>query len=88
MSGLFRHKQLLDLQINNEQVLSKQLEATNDRFRVGEITRTDVAQAEAALGGCPGNAGDGGRQSADRSAARFSRLSVCFRPTTWSSHSR
>jgi outer membrane protein len=32
-------------------VLAKQLQATNDRFRVGEITRTDVAQAEAALEG-------------------------------------
>ncbi|HVY13881.1 MAG TPA: TolC family protein, partial [Rhodopila sp.] len=42
---------LLALQINNEQVLAKQLQATNDRFRVGEITRTDVAQAEAALEG-------------------------------------
>jgi outer membrane protein len=41
----------LALNVNNEQVLAKQLEATNDRFRVGEITRTDVAQAEAALAG-------------------------------------
>ena len=32
-------------------MLAKQLQATNDRFRVGEITRTDVAQAEAALAG-------------------------------------
>ncbi len=43
--------QILALNINNEQVLAKQLQATNDRFRVGEITRTDVAQAEAALAG-------------------------------------
>ena len=43
--------QLLALDINNEQVLARQLQATNDRFRVGEITRTDVAQAEAALAG-------------------------------------
>jgi outer membrane protein len=49
--GVIQAKELLDLQINNEQVLAKQLEATNDRFRVGEITRTDVAQAEAALEG-------------------------------------
>jgi outer membrane protein len=49
--GVIQAKELLDLQINNEQVLAKQLEATNDRFRVGEITRTDVAQAEAALAG-------------------------------------
>jgi outer membrane protein len=39
------------LQVSNEQVLTEQLKATNDRFRVGEITRTDVAQAEAALAG-------------------------------------
>ncbi len=43
--------QILALNVNNEQVLSRQLQATNDRFRVGEITRTDVAQAEAALAG-------------------------------------
>jgi len=49
--GVIQSKQLLELQVNNEQVLAKQLQATNDRFRVGEITRTDVAQAEAALEG-------------------------------------
>jgi outer membrane protein len=43
--------QLLALNVNNEQVLRRQLQATNDRFRVGELTRTDVAQAEAALAG-------------------------------------
>jgi TolC family type I secretion outer membrane protein len=36
----------VDLNINNEQVLRRQLEAAQDRFRVGEVTRTDVAQAE------------------------------------------
>jgi outer membrane protein len=49
--GVIQAQELLGLQINNEQVLAKQLQATNDRFRVGEITRTDVAQAEAALEG-------------------------------------
>jgi outer membrane protein len=49
--GVIQAKELLELQVNNEQVLAKQLQATNDRFRVGEITRTDVAQAEAALEG-------------------------------------
>jgi outer membrane protein len=49
--GVIEAQQLLALAINNEQVLQKQLQATNDRFRVGEITRTDVAQAEAALAG-------------------------------------
>ena len=48
-SGVIQSEQVLALNINNEQVLARQLQATNDRFRVGEITRTDVAQAEAAL---------------------------------------
>ena len=34
---------------NNEAVLKKQLDATRDRFHVGDLTRTDVAQAESAL---------------------------------------
>ena len=42
-------QQLLQLQRANEQVLGDELKAINDRFRVGELTRTDVAQAEAAL---------------------------------------
>ncbi len=49
--GVIQSQQILALNINNEQVLTRQLQATNDRFRVGEITRTDVAQAEAALAG-------------------------------------
>lgn len=42
-------QQLLALSINNAQVLKEQLKATQDRFSVGEITRTDVAQSESAL---------------------------------------
>ena len=48
-TNVIQAEQLLQLDVNNELVLNKQLQATNDRFRVGEITRTDVAQAEAAL---------------------------------------
>jgi outer membrane protein len=44
-----RDQALVEVNRNNEAVLRKQLEATRDRFRVGEVTRTDVAQAEAAL---------------------------------------
>lgn len=47
--NVIQTQQILQLNVNNEQVLNRQLQATNDRFRVGEITRTDVAQAEAAL---------------------------------------
>ena len=46
-TNLLRDLAVLDLQINNEQVLGRQLQATRDRFQVGEVTRTDVAQAEA-----------------------------------------
>ncbi|MBV9813702.1 MAG: TolC family outer membrane protein [Acetobacteraceae bacterium] len=49
--NVIQDQQILALDVNNEQVLAEQLRATNDRFRVGEITRTDVAQAEAALAG-------------------------------------
>lgn len=48
---VFRDEAVLNLNINNEQVLKRQLEATRDRFEVGEITRTDVHQAEARLAG-------------------------------------
>ena len=44
-----RDQTLVEVARNNEQVLRKQLEATRDRFRVGEVTRTDVAQAESSL---------------------------------------
>ena len=37
---------VLDLNRQNERRLERQLEATRDRFEVGEVTRTDVAQAE------------------------------------------
>lgn len=46
---VFRDQAVLDLNRNNEQVLKRQLEAAQDRFQVGEITRTDVHQAEARL---------------------------------------
>lgn len=41
----------LELQRNNVEVLEEQLRQTRDRFNVGEVTRTDVAQAEARLAG-------------------------------------
>lgn len=49
------NQELVRLNTNNVQVLTEQLRATNERFRVGEITRTDVAQAEAALAGGQAN---------------------------------
>jgi outer membrane protein len=46
-----RDQATLDLAINNEQVLRKQLESTQEQFRVGTVTRTDVAQAESQYAG-------------------------------------
>ena len=45
----YRDQTLVEVNRNNENVLKKQLEATQDRFRVGEVTRTDVAQAQSSL---------------------------------------
>lgn len=42
-----RDTAIVRLRENNVNVLSRELNATRDRFRVGEVTRTDVAQAEA-----------------------------------------
>ena len=48
---VWRDQSVLQLNLNNERVLERQLEASEDRFEVGEITRTDVAQAEARVSG-------------------------------------
>jgi len=46
-----QNAELVRLNAENEKVLAKQLEATQDQFRVGEVTKTDVSQAEARLAG-------------------------------------
>jgi TolC family type I secretion outer membrane protein len=46
-----RDRAVLDLNRNNESVIGQQLQATRDRFDAGEVTRTDVAQAESRLQG-------------------------------------
>ncbi len=46
---MLRDDAVLDLRINNVMVIEEQLRATQDRFDVGELTRTDVAQAESRL---------------------------------------
>jgi len=47
--NVLRDSAILDLQRRNVEVLQEQLRQTRDRFNVGEVTRTDVAQAEASL---------------------------------------
>ncbi|MCG8443842.1 MAG: TolC family outer membrane protein [Caulobacterales bacterium] len=46
-----RDEEVVEIRANNVAVLDRQLDAARDRFEVGEITRTDVAQAEARLAG-------------------------------------
>lgn len=48
---VLRDEATLALNTNNVSVLQRQLQASQDRFRVGEVTRTDVAQSEARLEG-------------------------------------
>lgn len=44
-----RDLQFVSLAQNNVRVITRQLQAASDRFEVGEVTRTDVSQAQAAL---------------------------------------
>ena len=48
---VWRDQAIVRLNENNVEVLRRQLEATRDRFEVGEVTRTDVSQAESRLSG-------------------------------------
>ena len=45
--NVVRDTAIVRLRENDVKVLTEQLKATKDRFDVGEVTRTDVAQAEA-----------------------------------------
>jgi outer membrane protein len=56
---VIQRQSTFELQITNVERLEKQLQATRDRFRVGEVTRTDVAQAESRVA----------RAKADRTSA-------------------
>jgi len=47
--SVVRDQAIVNLRQNNVKVLAEQLRATQDRFQVGEVTRTDVAQAESGL---------------------------------------
>ena len=54
--NVLRDTALLELQQSNLNVLKEQLKQTQQRFHVGEVTRTDVAQSEAFL--AQGEAGE------------------------------
>src|SRR5262245_679155 len=46
---VIRDRAIVELNQNNVKVLQTNLEATRDRFEIGDVTRTDVAQSEARL---------------------------------------
>ncbi len=46
---VIRNEAVVDLNTANVNVLSVNLQATSDRFEIGDLTRTDVAQSEARL---------------------------------------
>ena len=48
-ADVIRDQAVLELNVSNERVHERQLEATRDRFSVGEVTRTDVSLAESRL---------------------------------------
>lgn len=47
--NVIRNQEFVALRQNNLRLLREELRAAQDRFEVGEVTRTDVAQAEAAV---------------------------------------
>ncbi|WP_299350704.1 TolC family outer membrane protein [uncultured Shimia sp.] len=49
--AVIRDTQIVELRQNNLRLVERELQAAKDRFEVGEVTRTDVAQAEASLAG-------------------------------------
>ena len=44
---VLQNRAIVELQKNNEELLQKKLDETIERFNVGEVTRTDVSQAQA-----------------------------------------
>lgn len=48
-ADVLRQREILQLNENQVRVLEQELRASQDRFEVGDVTRTDVAQSEARL---------------------------------------
>ncbi len=48
-SDVLRYAELVNLNANQVKVLERELQASRDRFEVGDLTRTDVAQSDARL---------------------------------------
>ncbi|MBX9926277.1 MAG: TolC family outer membrane protein [Hyphomicrobiaceae bacterium] len=70
---VIRDQAILKLRENNQRVLADTLKSTREQFAVGEVTRTDVAQAEASLAGA-GSAIELARANLKASRATFERF--------------
>lgn len=71
--NVLRDTALLELQRRNVEVLQEQVRQTRDRFNVGEVTRTDVAQGEARLAAAQ-SAMLGARATLETSRANYRRI--------------
>jgi TolC family type I secretion outer membrane protein len=47
--NVLRDREIVDLNISNENVLKSHLDAAREQFRLGSVTKTDVSQSEARL---------------------------------------
>lgn len=54
-SDVLRYASVVDLNANQVKVLERELQASKDRFEVGDLTRTDVAQSDARLANARSN---------------------------------
>ncbi|KAF0178792.1 MAG: TolC family outer membrane protein [Hyphomonadaceae bacterium] len=68
-----RDEEVVRIRENNVTLLERQLQAAKDRFEVGEITRTDVAQAQARLSGAQAGLA-GARSDLAASRAEYTRI--------------
>ena len=75
-----RDQAIVKLREGNVEVLTRELKATKDRFSVGEVTRTDVAQAEARRAAAV-SALDRARSDLKSSRASFERV-IGYPPST------
>src|SRR4029453_14403142 len=71
-ADLVQNIAIADARRNNVRVLIQQLDATRERFRVGELTITDVSQAEARL--------EGARADREQAGAQVGISEAAFRP--------
>jgi len=76
-ADVLRFQRVVDLNKSQVNVLERELQASKDRFEVGDLTRTDVAQSEARLANARSNSVLAQNQLA---AARQAYLRVVGRP--------